>query len=117
MGTPSAGKASAVFLTKTERWPNPRERKTEKQENGAGRGSLIFQIFRGDGTLFPGGKQYGLFHDVLRIGVETVGVAVGTHGSGQGHDGAAGFANLEVPGTVNNQFGFIQAGLLHGRGK
>ena len=48
---------------------------------------------------------------------KTVGVAVGTHCRSQGYDGTAGFANLEVPGTVNNQFGFIQAGLLHGSRK
>ena len=26
--------------------------------------------------MFPGCKQYGLFHDIFRIGVKTVGVAV-----------------------------------------
>ena len=60
---------------------------------------LLFQIFRRDGTLLAGGKQHGLFHDVIRIGVKAVGVAVGACRSGFGYDGAAGMDCVRVRRT------------------
>ena len=77
----------------------------------AGRRKSYFSRSSGvHGTLLAGGKQHGLFHDVIRIGVKAVGVAVGACRSGFGYDGAAGFADLEIRGAVDDQFGFIQAG-------